>query len=175
MRSRTLTAATLLFVAIALVGCTGGGATTAPTTAPTQAPASQAPASQAPASQAPASEAPASATTGSTVEAKAVGAIGTVLVAANGMTVYTFAKDVKDSGVSACTAACLTKWPALTVPAGGAPTPGAGVTGTLATMTRADDGSLQVTYNGLPLYFFSGDTAPGDSKGVYENWAAVKP
>ena len=36
-------------------------------------------------------------------------------------------------------------------------------------------GTIQVTYNGLPLYFFSGDKAPGDSKGVYTNWEAVKP
>ena len=55
-----------------------------------------------------------------TVEAKAVGSIGTVLVASqNGMTVYTFTKDVKDSGKSACTGGCIDKWPALTVaPAG---------------------------------------------------------
>jgi predicted lipoprotein with Yx(FWY)xxD motif len=177
MRSRTLTATAFLFAAVALVGCTGGGATTAPTTAPTQAPASQAPASQAPASEAPASEAPASAATGgATVEAKPVGAIGTVLVAGStGMTVYTFSKDTKDSGTSACSGDCLTKWPALTVPAGGSPTAGDGVTGKLATITRADDGTLQVVYNGLPLYFFSGDSAPGDANGVYPNWAAVKP
>ncbi|MEA2537006.1 MAG: hypothetical protein QOF11_1240 [Chloroflexota bacterium] len=173
MRSRTLTAAVLLFAAIALAGCSSPGASTAPTTAPTQAPASQPPASQPPASQPPAS----SAAGGATVEAKAVEkAGGTVLVAgSNGMTVYSFAKDVKDSGTSACTDTCLGKWPALTVPAGGTPTPGTGVTGTLGTITRADNGALQVTYNGLPLYFFSGDAAPGDANGVYPNWAAVKP
>ena len=48
------------------------------------------------------------------------------------------------------------------------------MTGTLATITR-DDGSLQVTYNGLPLYFFQGDKAPGDLNGVYENWMTVTP
>ena len=32
-----------------------------------------------------------------------------------------------------------------------------------------------MTYNGLPLYFFKNDQAPGDSNGVYENWEAVKP
>jgi predicted lipoprotein with Yx(FWY)xxD motif len=111
-----------------------------------------------------------------TVEAKPVGTIGTVLVAgSNGMTVYVFSKDVKDSGTSACTGGCLSTWPALTVPAGGTPTAGTGVTGKLGTITRADNQALQVTYNGLPLYFFSGDTAPGDSKGVYTNWSAVKP
>ena len=33
--------------------------------------------------------------------------------------------------------------------------------------------SLQVTYNGLPLYFFSGDSAPGDANGIYPGWQAV--
>ena len=101
---------------------------------------------------------------------------GTVLVAgSSGMTVYTFANDAANSGTSACTGPCLAKWPALTVPAGTAPTAGAGVTGSLATFTRADDGSLQVTYNGLPLYFYSGDSAPGDTNGNYPGWSSVKP
>jgi len=111
-----------------------------------------------------------------TVEAKPVGTAGTVLVAgSNGMTVYIFTKDTKDSGKSVCTGGCLVTWPALTVAAGETPTGGAGVTGTLGTITREDDGTLQVTYNGLPLYFFQNDKAPGDANGIYENWEAVKP
>ena len=105
-----------------------------------------------------------------------MGSIGTVLVAgSNAMTVYTFTMDVKDSGESNCTGDCLVNWPALTVDPGVTPTGGAGVTGTLGTITRADDATIQVTYNGLPLYFFIGDEAPGDSNGVYTNWEAVTP
>jgi predicted lipoprotein with Yx(FWY)xxD motif len=159
-----------------MIGCSAGGAS--PSALPaTEAPATAAPATEAPATAAPASpsEAP-SAAAGATVEAKPVGTIGTVLVAgSNGMTVYTFTKDVKDSGTSACTDTCITNWPALTVAAGATPTGGDGVAGTLGTITRADDGSLQVTYNGLPLYFFANDQAPGDANGVYEFWEAVKP
>jgi predicted lipoprotein with Yx(FWY)xxD motif len=91
------------------------------------------------------------------------------------MTVYVFTQDVKDSGKSNCTDACLATWPALTVAAGETPTGGSGVTGTLGTITRADDGTLQVTYNGKPLYFFTNDHAPGDLNGVYENWETVAP
>jgi hypothetical protein len=47
------------------------------------------------------------------------------------------------------------------------------VTGTLGTITRADNGAVQVTYNGLPLYFFSKDTKPGDTNGFYPNWNLV--
>ena len=69
---------------------------------------------------------------------------------------------------------CAGTWPPLTVPAGSTPTGDTGVTGKFATITR-DDGTVQVTYNGLPLYFFSGDKKVGDANGIYTNWEAVKP
>ena len=150
MRSRLLMVATVLIAGIALSACSS-------------------------------SPGASSAAGAATVQAKAVGTIGTVLVAANGMTVYNFTKDVKDSGTSACTgggptpSGCLLKWPALTVPAGTTPTAGSGVTGKLGTITRTDDSTLQVTYNGLPLYYFSVDKAPGDANGVYTGWTAVTP
>ena len=169
-RHRTAVAAGLLPLILVLAACSG-----AATTAPASQTASQAaPPSSAP-SAAAESTAPSAATTGATVEAKPVGQIGTKLVAgSNGLTVYTFTKDVKDSGKSNCSGDCAVTWPPLTVPAGGSATAGTGVTGTLATITR-DDGSVQVTYNGLPLYFFKNDKAPGDANGVYANWEAVAP
>jgi len=165
-----------LTLAAALVGaaaCTGSGTTTA-------APATQAPATVGPATAGPAATTAASSETpaggGATVNAEAVGSAGTILVdGATGMTVYIFTKDTKDSGTSVCTGGCLETWPALTVASGETPTGGDGVTGTLGTITRADNGELQVTYNGLPLYFFKNDKAPGDLNGVYENWETVAP
>jgi predicted lipoprotein with Yx(FWY)xxD motif len=172
MSSRTLITAIFL-TAVVAAGCAGNQA------AATVAPATAAPATAAPASAAPSeatTAAPTAAAGAATVEAKSVGTMGTVLVAgSNGMTVYVFAKDVKDSGTSNCTGGCLDTWPALTVPAGGTPVAGAGVTGTLGTITRSDTGTLQVTYNGLPLYFFKNDKAPGDANGVYTNWDIVHP
>jgi predicted lipoprotein with Yx(FWY)xxD motif len=159
---RMLTVSGFLLAATTLAGCSaGGGASpTAVTASPPTAAATASPTQAAAA----------------TVEAKPVGTLGTVLVAgSNGMTVYVFTKDTKDSGTSACTGQCIATWPALTVPAGGTPIAGAGITGTLGTITRPDDASLQVTYDGLPLYFFKNDKAPGDANGVYENWEAVKP
>jgi len=98
---------------------------------------------------------------------------GTVLVAgSNGMTLYNFTHD--SAGVSNCKGGCATIWPPLTVPAGQSATGGTGVNGALATITR-DDGSLQVTYKGMPLYFFHKDARPGDTNGVYASWQLVTP
>lgn len=111
-----------------------------------------------------------------TVEFRDVGAKGKVLVASsNQMTVYMFTKDTANSGKSVCTGSCHTNWPALTVAAGQTPVPGSGISATLATIVRADDSTTQVTYNGLPLYFFGNDKAPGDTNGDYTNWLLVKP
>lgn len=99
--------------------------------------------------------------------------MGTILVAAaNGHTVYTFDSDTP--GVSKCTGGCTAIWPPLSIASGVMPTGGPGVTGQLGTITRAD-GSLQVTYKGLPLYFFHSDSSAGDTKGNYTGWSLVKP
>jgi predicted lipoprotein with Yx(FWY)xxD motif len=167
MARGTKTLISLVAVVAMAAGCGGAGTTTAPTIAPPTLAAT---------TQAPPTSAPASSAAGATVEAKAVGSAGTILVAgSNGMTLYNFTKDTKDSGTSACTGGCYETWPALTVGAGETPMAGDGVTGKLGTITRTDDGSLQVTYNGLPLYFFKNDKAPGDLNGVYENWVTVAP
>ena len=106
MRRPTSLALGLPAVLLLLAACSPG-ATAAPTTAP---------ATTTPATTVPASAGPAAG--GVTVDAKPVGSAGTVLVAgSNGMTVYMFTKDVKDSGTSACSGGCLETWPALTVAA----------------------------------------------------------
>jgi predicted lipoprotein with Yx(FWY)xxD motif len=154
----------------------GACSTPAETTGPTLTPATAAPQTAAPMSDAPASAAPTTAAD-VTVEATVVGDAGTILVdAESGLTLYLFTMDVKDSGESACTGGCLEAWPALTVAAGETPTGGPGVDAAkLGTITREDNGELQVTYDGLPLYFFQNDEEPGDLNGVYENWETVAP
>ena len=154
-----MVAATGLLLAAIVVGACSTAAATQNPPVVTQTPAAVA-------TQTPGAVATQTPATGSaTVLAMTIGS-GTVLVAgSNGMTVYTFTKDTAGDGKSTCSGACLVKWPALTVPAGTTPTGGSGVTGTLGTITRADDGTLQVTYNGLPLYFYVGDKAAGDTNG----------
>jgi predicted lipoprotein with Yx(FWY)xxD motif len=87
---------------------------------------------------------------------------GPVLTNTAGFALYTYPPDV--NGMSKCTGACASVWPALTVPAGTTPTAGSGVTGTVAAVLQAN-GTYQVTYNGSPLYTFVGDTSPGQATG----------
>jgi predicted lipoprotein with Yx(FWY)xxD motif len=87
----------------------------------------------------------------------------------SGFTLYQFASDTKGGTTSACTTApCVTNWPALTVTSAAKLVPGSGATKALATISRNDlgAGTLQVTYDGYPLYFYAGDTAVGDLKGA---------
>lgn len=100
--------------------------------------------------------------------------LGQHLVAANGMTLYMYTKDTSD--VSNCSGACATNWPPYAPVTGEPLVPGDGVTGQLATITRAD-GTSQVTYNGKPLYFWKSDAKVGDTTGqnVGGVWFVVKP
>lgn len=93
-----------------------------------------------------------------------------LMTGANGMTLYTFDKDVAGSGKSACNGPCAAAWPPLTA------SPGSTSGGDWTVITR-DDGSRQWAYDGKPLYFWSKDRQPGDVTGDgYNNaWRAVRP
>ena len=101
-----------------------------------------------------------------TVELGGTDALGEFLVVgtgmAKGLTLYTFANDTE--GMSTCTGNCATTWPPLLVEEG-EPTASMDVTGSLGVYERMEDGGRQLTYNGMPLYYFSGDSKPGDTNG----------
>jgi predicted lipoprotein with Yx(FWY)xxD motif len=100
------------------------------------------------------------------------GDLGTILTTSDGFTLYTFDSDVADSGESTCYDACAGNWPPFPV----ADATASGADGEIGTITRTD-GSPQTTYNGKPLYMFSGDAAPGDTNGdgVGGVWHVVAP
>ena len=81
-----------------------------------------------------------------------------VLTNARGYTLYWFAPD--SSTASRCYGTCAAYWP----PVIGRPSASAGVTGSFTTVTRTN-GTLQVAYDGHPLYTYVGDAAPGQASG----------
>lgn len=128
---------------VLLTGCSGGGT---------------------PNGAQPAASTPSSVQAGSSTEnlKTAASSLGTIIVNGQGMTAYVFDHDSANSGVSTCTGACLSLWPAITSTTA---TPiVTGISGTVATITGSD-GAKQVTINGLPLYTYTPDTKPGDDSG----------
>jgi len=95
---------------------------------------------------------------------------GGSLVGENGMTLYTFDKDVAGSGASACTGPCPANWPPLMAKAGDS------ASGDWSVIAR-DGGAKQWAYKGKPLYFWSKDQKPGDrtGDGFKDVWHVAKP
>jgi predicted lipoprotein with Yx(FWY)xxD motif len=87
--------------------------------------------------------------------------LGKILVDSQGRTLYLFQRD---SGTkSTCTGVCAVEWPPLR--ASREPTVGAGGSASAVATSARSDGKPQVTYNGHPLYLFSGDQGPNDTNG----------
>lgn len=104
------------------------------------------------------------------------GPLGHYLTDASGRTVYLFTAD--QTNKSNCSMSCLAIWqPFVTT---GAPKAGSGVKASMLGTTKAKDGKLMVTYKGQPLYFYSSDSAPGQTSGQGLNtfgghWYLVTP
>jgi len=160
--------AALAASALLLAACSnaGSGATTAPTTA-AQPPATSAATAEATAGASQAAE-------GYEVELGDSDKYGHFLTGEDGKTLYLFTPDT--TSASSCIDKCATNWPPFTVDDKSQLKADSGVTGTLDVISR-DDGSKQVTYNGLPLYYYAADTAAGDTKGegVADKWHVAKP
>jgi predicted lipoprotein with Yx(FWY)xxD motif len=99
---------------------------------------------------------------------------GPSLVGPDGHTLYVFTQDT--DGTSTCADDCAATWPPFTVEAGATVEAGEGVTGELTIIER-DDGTSQVTYEGMPLYYFADDSAPGEAEGqgVGDVWFIASP
>ncbi|HJW21883.1 MAG TPA: hypothetical protein VJ506_05585 [Candidatus Limnocylindrales bacterium] len=145
-----------LAVAAFVAACSSGGATPSPTAAPQSSSSAQA--------------------SGSvyTVAVQQSAAFGAYLAGEDGKALYLLTKD--SSGTSTCTGQCASNWPPFTLDTGETVVAGSGVTGTLSTIKRPD-GSDQVAINGLPLYYFKGDTAAGQTNGQGANgvWFLSSP
>ena len=191
---RKCSSAVITLLCLALLGCSASGAlpsAAAPSAAPSAAPTSgepTAPASAEPAASTSgggrgdydygtgtASPSPSAAGGTGTVEVvTASGSLGTWLTGFGGMTLYTFEPDSPNA--STCVDDCAQAWPPFTVTAAGEVEAGDGVSGVLSTFERPD-GTLQVAYDGAPLYYFANDTAVGDTngQGLGDRWFVAEP
>jgi predicted lipoprotein with Yx(FWY)xxD motif len=97
-------------------------------------------------------------------------AVDGVLAGSNGMTLYTFDRDVTGSGKSVCNGPCATNWPPLLVKERES-------AGSDYSVVTRDDGTHQWAYKGKPLYFWAKDQKPGDKTGDGFNniWHVAKP
>ena len=94
--------------------------------------------------------------------------LGQILVDGSGYTVYLFTNDEQGADVSNCTGGCEEAWPVV----GELTSPSGALDATLIGSFEREDGSVQATYNGWPLYRFANDEAPGDTngQGVNDVW-----
>ncbi len=100
-------------------------------------------------------------------------ALGQYLVDGKGMTLYVFTKDGPSQ--SNCTGTCLNKW--FPLKTSGQPAIGSGIVADGIGSAALSDGSKVLTYYGMPLYTFSGDTVAGQTngEGVGGFWFVVAP
>jgi predicted lipoprotein with Yx(FWY)xxD motif len=101
---------------------------------------------------------------------------GSHLININQAALYRFDKDTAKPSTSACDGDCAVTWPPVTIEETGKVYL-AGIDPKKVGAIRRDDGQVQLTVGGWPIYRFSGDTEPGDLKGqgVGGTWFAVGP
>ena len=102
---------------------------------------------------------------------------GRILFDGRGRALYAFTRDPR-GGRSQCYGACARAWPVYV--ARGQLLAGPGVRQSLIGTSRRRGGARQVTYNGRPLYYYVGDTRPGQvlCQNVEEfggTWLVVRP
>ena len=153
------TVALLGILALAAAGCGGGDSSTTATSSSTTAPTGAGGSGGA-----------------ATIDVADNPDLGQILTDGDGNTVYLFEKD--EDGTSNCSGECATEWPPVTT--SGSAKAGDGADQSLISTTKRDDGSMQVTYDGHPLYLYAGDTKPGDTTGngleLYgAEWYAITP
>jgi predicted lipoprotein with Yx(FWY)xxD motif len=102
------------------------------------------------------------------------GTAGIWLTDSAGRTLYLYTKD--KATTSECYGACAKAWPPLLTTGPVTISGQYTVQSDLGTTTRTD-GTKQVTYGGHPLYYYGGDTAPGQTKGqgVGGVWFLIGP
>jgi predicted lipoprotein with Yx(FWY)xxD motif len=152
---------TLLVFALLVTACSAAATTVAPTQPAVVATATTA------------ADLPDTGTQGAVINVSQTDQFGSFLVDSKGMSLYLFTNDTPN--VTNCYDQCATNWPPLLTT--GAPVAGEGVDQTLLGITERTEGTMQVTYNGWPLYYYIKDKAAGDVTGqlVGDVWFLITP
>ena len=153
----------LVTVVSACGGTTSTGSTSStPTSAATSAP-----------TTAPTATTAASTFTVMTAQAMVNGKATTILINAQGRTLYYFTPDTASKTV--CTGSCAQTWPPLLFTGTGKPTASTTLPGELEVYKNANGN--QVIYNDHPLYSYSGDSAAGQTsgEGLFGKWFVATP
>jgi predicted lipoprotein with Yx(FWY)xxD motif len=147
----------LVAVAVLATACGGSSTTAAPPPPSAAAPSSAA-----------------SSSAGSAITLKTDnGSAGIWLTDQTGRTLYLYTVD--KGTTSACYTGCAPLWPPL-IAKGAVQVAGDASAKEVGETTRTD-GTKQVTYGGHPLYYYAGDTAPGQTKGQGQQgtWFLIGP
>lgn len=109
---------------------------------------------------------------GFTVQLEYGPTLGRVLADPQGHTLY---RDDQDTTAGfGCVGTCTVSRKPLPYHAGEVLRLPPGLAGTLGSVRRPD-GTGQLTYDGAPLYWFTGDAFTGDTNGQGGHWHAVQP
>lgn len=109
-----------------------------------------------------------SSASGTIIKTATDSSLGQYLTDGSGMPLYTYGSDT--SGVSNCSGSCLYSWPVY------APTSSSSSNlPTNVTVIKRDDGSSQYAYKGMPLYYFSSDSAGKVTGDGVSNFHVAKP
>lgn len=107
---------------------------------------------------------------------------GTLITGARHRSLYILQADLRSTTahdkLSTCYAACATAWPPVL--ASKLPSVADKASSRLVGLTARKDGTKQVTYNGLPLYYYIADTKAGQATGNHLTdgfglWLGVLP
>lgn len=99
---------------------------------------------------------------------------GVILVDGLGKNLYRYSKD--DPGSSNCYNECSVAWPPMLVNSSSQLKVGSTLVKDLFSFANRSDGTVQVVYDGVPLYYYSRDSTAGEMKGngINDQWFVVK-
>lgn len=113
-----------------------------------------------------------------TISSATLDPLGTVLVTDQGFALYTYPPD--EQREVACVDRCALNWPPMIIPGGVKLAAGVGVDASQLATISDRDGKKVATYNGWPLYMFTGDVTAGTANGQNQfldggYWYVMRP